>query len=60
VWRQVDAAARSAEALWSEGRQVDFHHDADGRLRISLVDHGRRVRDLSILETLAIAAGAPV
>lgn len=60
VWRQVDDAARSAEALWSEGREVDFRVDAEGRLRISLLDGGREVRDLSVLETLAVAAGAPV
>lgn len=60
VWRQVDEASRIAEHLGAEGRQVDFGTDESGRLKISLVEHGRPTRELSVLETLAVAAGAPI
>jgi hypothetical protein len=60
VWRQVDEAARNADDLWSGGREIDFGTDESGRLRISLVEAGMPVRELSVLEALAVAAGAPV
>jgi hypothetical protein len=60
VWRQVDEAAQIAENLRAEGREVDFGTDESGRLKISLIEHGRPSRELSVLETLAVAAGAPI
>jgi hypothetical protein len=60
VWRQVDDAARSAEGLWAAGRELDFHTDDSGRLVISLVERGKPLRELSLLEALAVAAGVPV
>jgi hypothetical protein len=60
VWRQVDEAAQVAETLWAEGREVDFGTDESGRLKISLIEQGRPSRELSVLEALAVAAGAPI
>ena len=60
VWRQVDDAARNAEQLWARGREVDFHQDESGRLTATLVESGEPIRELSLLETLALAAGAPI
>jgi hypothetical protein len=60
VWRQVDEASRSVEGLWAQGRQLDFRSDESGRLVVLLVERGEPVRKLSLLETLAVAAGAPV
>jgi hypothetical protein len=60
VWRQVDDAARNAEQLWASGREVSFETDQWGRLTATLIEDGAPVRELSLLETLALAAGAPV
>jgi hypothetical protein len=60
VWRQVDDAARNAEQLWAGGREVDFQTDEAGRVTATLLQGGEPVRELSLLETLALAAGAPI
>jgi len=60
VWREVDEAARSVGMLWAEGREIEFRNDESGPLLISLVEGGERVRELSLPETLAVAAGAPL
>ena len=60
VWHQVDTAARCAEGLWAGGREIEFRNDDSGRLLISLVEGGERVRELSLPEMLAVAAGAPL
>jgi hypothetical protein len=60
VWRQVDDAARNAEQLWASGREVDFQKDDSGRLTATLLEGGEPIRELSLLETLALAAGAPI
>ena len=60
VWRHVDEAAQSAQRLAAEGREIDFCVDDSGQLEITLLEGGAPRRALSALETLAIAAGAPV
>jgi hypothetical protein len=60
IWHQVDEAAHIAEELWASGRELDFSSDQSGRLKISLIESGAPVRELSLLEALAVAAGAPV
>jgi hypothetical protein len=56
----VDEAAHNADELWSEGREIAFERDESGALRVSLIENGTRVREISLLETLAVAAGAPL
>jgi hypothetical protein len=56
----VDEASRTAEELWSEGREIAFGRDEAGALAISLIEDGKFVRELSLLEALAVAAGAPL
>jgi hypothetical protein len=60
VWRQVDEASQNADELWSEGREIAFETDESGKVKVSLIEDGARVRELSLLETLAVAAGAPL
>ena len=60
VWRQVDEASHNADELWSEGREIAFETNESGALTVSLIEDGKRVRELSLLETLAVAAGAPL
>jgi hypothetical protein len=60
VWRQVDEASHNADELWSEGREIAFERNESGALTVSLIEDGKRVRELSLLETLAVAAGAPL
>jgi hypothetical protein len=61
VWLAVDAAARRAEELEAEGRELDFRLDGlTGRLSIELRDlAGTAFRELSVADAVAIAEGAP-
>jgi hypothetical protein len=61
VWLAVDAAARRADELEAEGREVDFRLDElTGRLSIDLRDlAGTVFRELSVAEAVEIAEGAP-
>jgi hypothetical protein len=61
VWHAVDAAARRAEELEAQGREIDFRlDDLTGRLSIELRDlAGTTFRELSGAEAVAIAEGAP-
>ncbi|HEX2231955.1 MAG TPA: hypothetical protein VHG69_01170 [Thermoleophilaceae bacterium] len=61
VWLAVDEAARRAEALEAEGRELDFRLDElTGRLSIELRDlAGTAFRGVSVGEAVAIAEGAP-
>jgi hypothetical protein len=61
VWREVDAAARRADDLEGEGRELDFRVDQlTGRLTIELRDlAGTVFRELSPGDAVAIAEGGP-
>jgi hypothetical protein len=61
VWRAVDEAARRADRLEADGREVDFRiDDLTGCLAIELRDlAGTMLRELSIRDAVAIAEGAP-
>ena len=59
VWSQVDDAARNAEELWSAHRELDFRASDSGRVEVTLVEDGKPVRPVTLLEALAVAAGAP-
>jgi hypothetical protein len=61
VWLAVDEAARRADDLEAEGRELDFRLDElTGRLSIELRDlAGTVFRELSVAETVAIAEGGP-
>jgi hypothetical protein len=61
VWLAVDAAAKRAEELEREGRELDFRLDElTGRLSIELRDlAGTALRQLSVSDAVAIAESAP-
>jgi hypothetical protein len=56
VWEQIDAAARLAESLHSEGRGVRFDiHRLDGDIVASLVDEdGRLLRPLLLNDVVDV------
>jgi hypothetical protein len=60
VWRAVDEAARQADRLEADGREVDFRIDhLTGCLAIELRDlAGTVLRELSVGDAVAIAEGA--
>jgi hypothetical protein len=60
VWRAVDEAARQADRLEADGREVDFRTDElTGSLAIELRDlAGTVLRQLSIRDAVTIAEGA--
>ena len=61
VWRECDAAARRAEELRADGRELHFELDEpSGRLSIELRElDGTCLRELTAADAVAIAGGAP-
>jgi hypothetical protein len=61
VWRAVDEAARRADQLEADGRELDFRVDElTGCLAIELRDlAGTVLSELSIGDAMAIAEGGP-
>jgi flagellar protein FlaG len=59
---EMDAAARVAQELRAQGRELRFEHDdVSGRIRVEVRDlDGNVLREIPASKALDIAAGAPL